>query len=161
MLNALDVERKLSSAIEAAAVTACQDTLLALALKPRGTFRALVPRQGGRLRSDLVYVGSLFFQCVVADVQSAKAELGSVWKARRVRAACALVVLRTSSLAHIASALAEPRVALLRRIAQSSLALITKAGEPVAPQEDAEQQLDAELKSKLESYAARVDGAGA
>jgi hypothetical protein len=66
----------------AAAVTESQAALCAFANLPRRTFRRLVPRERGKLQKDVLHVVATFFDCVVADVRTNKAELGSVWKAR-------------------------------------------------------------------------------
>lgn len=66
------------------AVKACRERLLDLAVDhQRSTFRRLVPRLGGALQRELSAVAMLFFDCVRADIQTTKAELGGVWKARR------------------------------------------------------------------------------
>lgn len=66
---------------QAEAVSACQAALLAFADKPRKTFRRLMPNgPGGQLQRDLMQLAAAFFDCVVSDVRTNKAELGSVWK---------------------------------------------------------------------------------
>jgi hypothetical protein len=115
--DSLEIDRVIAAASEeeeAAVVDACQTALLSKAAdKPRGTFRQLVPRTGGQLQSDLRDLAAMFINCVVADVQTAKAELGSVWKARP-RSKVLFVIWHRIAAHHVASLNGAPAYACVR-----------------------------------------------
>lgn len=120
-------------------VRVCCDKLLGLAVDhQRSTFRRLVPRVGGALQRELVEVGMLFFDCVRKDIQTTKAELGSVWKAR-LRLPLALISTADRVMP-----------------AQRTLALVTEAGKP---NDAAPEASDEALKRRLQGLADKIAGA--
>jgi hypothetical protein len=86
IVNSIGCQAKFDTANDdpvklAEAVSASQAALLAFADKPRKTFRRLMPNgPGGALQRDMMQLAATFFDCVVSDVRTNKAELGSVWQ---------------------------------------------------------------------------------